>query len=467
VLQWFQANISRNLRGDAFNQEAMVHLIGMMIQPNPTHRIHAYDIAYFLEYQDDSEHLCCSEEREKYECTKDDLLMGDPSLSGATTTVVKEDQSPPTAATSSNTPTSTTKQRPLGEQSISPPSIARQYDKSALSSFSPIPNTSTTLSDVQLKAIPLSKPLPKEPSDEEDISIEESRRFNAPEDAAHQNTMSSAGIVQTRFTGNSKHNMDHQATVPWIKGAFVEKRGFSRVYLGMNAETGDLLAVKQIEIFRDAKATTQGKQVIASLEQEIDIMKCINHVNIVEYLGYECTEHSISIFLEYAPGGSLGELLRNYGKFEESLARSATQQTLAGLHYLHSKDIMHRDLKADNILMNNNGNFKISDFGMSKKMVNIYDDVLTNSFQGSLFWMAPEIIRSISQGAGYSAKVDIWSLGCVALEMFTGRRPWGEEKAADVLFKLGNSNMSPPIPKDVIETISTEAVAFMSDCFTM
>jgi mitogen-activated protein kinase kinase kinase len=79
--------------------------------------------------------------------------------------------------------------------------------------------------------------------------------------------------------------------------------------------------------------------------------------------------------------------------------------------------------------------------------------------------MAPEVVQS--QGQGYSAKVDIWSLGCVVLEMFAGRRPWSREEAIGAIFKLGSLSQAPPIPEDVAVNISPAALAFMYDCFTM
>lgn len=143
--------------------------------------------------------------------------------------------------------------------------------------------------------------------------------------------------------------------------------------------------------------------------------------------------------------------------------RSLTRQTLEGLAYLHHEGILHRDLKADNILLDLDGSCKISDFGISKKSDNIYGNDITNSMQGSVFWMAPEVIRS--QGMGYSAKVDIWSLGCVVLEMFAGKRPWSREEAVGAIFKLGSLNQAPPIPDDVQQNASVDGLNFMYDCF--
>ncbi|OAA73589.1 mitogen activated protein kinase kinase kinase 3, mapkkk3, mekk3 [Cordyceps fumosorosea ARSEF 2679] len=257
--------------------------------------------------------------------------------------------------------------------------------------------------------------------------------------------------------------LKRQTTFRWFKGQLIGKGTYGRVYLGMNATTGEFLAVKEVEV--NAKAAggdkSKMKEMVAALDQEIDTMQHLDHINIVQYLGCERKETSISIFLEYISGGSIGSCLRKHGRFEESVVSSLTRQTLSGLAYLHREGILHRDLKADNILLDLDGTCKISDFGISKKTDNIYGNDKTNNMQGSVFWMAPEVIRS--QGEGYSAKVDIWSLGCVVLEMFAGRRPWSKEEAVGAIYKIANGE-TPPIPEDV-EELTPLAVAFMADCF--
>ncbi|MCJ1470855.1 hypothetical protein MMC07_009502 [Pseudocyphellaria aurata] len=251
------------------------------------------------------------------------------------------------------------------------------------------------------------------------------------------------------------------------RGQLIGKGSYGRVYLGINLTTGDLLAVKQVEVNHKAAGTDKDKmkEMVAALDQEIDTMQHLEHPNIVQYLGCERKEYSISIFLEYISGGSVGSCLRKHGKFEESLVSSLTRQTLAGLAYLHTEGVLHCDLKADNILLDIDGTCKISDFGISKKTDNIYGNDVTYNMQGSVFWMAPEVIRS--HGQGYSAKVDIWSLGCVVLEMFAGRRPWSKEEAVGAIYKLGSLNQAPPIPDDVSSNISAAALGFMLDCFTV
>ncbi len=251
------------------------------------------------------------------------------------------------------------------------------------------------------------------------------------------------------------------------RGQLIGKGSYGRVYLGINLTTGDFLAVKQVEVNQKAAGQDKDKmkEMVSALDQEIDTMQHLEHPNIVQYLGCERKEYSISIFLEYISGGSVGSCLRKHGKFEENVVSSLTRQTLAGLAYLHHEGVLHRDLKADNILLDVDGTCKISDFGISKKTDNIYGNDATNSMQGSVFWMAPEVIRS--HGQGYSAKVDIWSLGCVVLEMFAGRRPWAKEEVVGAIYKLGSLNLAPPIPDDVSSSISAAAVGFMLDCFTI
>ncbi|KAK8164500.1 hypothetical protein IWX90DRAFT_261456 [Phyllosticta citrichinensis] len=258
-----------------------------------------------------------------------------------------------------------------------------------------------------------------------------------------------------------------QPTFKWMKGQLIGKGTFGRVYLGMNMTTGELIAVKQVEVKPHIAGQEKDKikELVKALDIEIDTMQHLDHPNIVQYLGCERKEFSISIFLEYIPGGSIGSCLRKHGKFEEPVVSSLTRQTLLGLAYLHREGILHRDLKADNILLDLDGTCKISDFGISKKTDNIYGNDSSNSMQGSVFWMAPEVIRS--QGQGYSAKVDIWSLGCVVLEMFAGRRPWSKEEAIGAIYKLGSLNQAPPIPDDVSQNISPAAISFMCDCFTI
>ncbi|KAK0826070.1 mitogen-activated protein kinase kinase kinase [Friedmanniomyces endolithicus] len=154
---------------------------------------------------------------------------------------------------------------------------------------------------------------------------------------------------------------ERQPTFKWMRGQLIGKGTFGRVYLGMNPTTGELLAVKQVEVNPKAPNAdpTRVREMVKALDMEIDTMQHLDNVNIVQYLGCERKEFSISIFLEYIPGGSVGSCLRKHGRFEEPVVSFLTRQTLNGLTYLHSEGILHRYLKSDNLLLDLDGTCKI------------------------------------------------------------------------------------------------------------
>lgn len=224
------------------------------------------------------------------------------------------------------------------------------------------------------------------------------------------------------------------------------------------------MAVKQVEMPQTISDQEDVRQIsiVKALESEQQTLEKLDHPNIVQYLGFEKTKEFFSVFLEYVPGGSVGSVLRRHGKFEENIIRSFTGQIIEGLAYLHSNKIIHRDIKADNILVDPSGQCKISDFGISKQSEEVYNNAAMTAMQGSLFWMAPEMLHNDKKG--YNAKIDIWSLGCVFIEMFAGRRPWEQDDFVSVMFKVGRNKMAPPVPSDV--HLSPEAEDFRLKCFT-
>lgn len=256
----------------------------------------------------------------------------------------------------------------------------------------------------------------------------------------------------------------------WIKGELIGRGSFGSVYLALNVTTGEMLAVKQVVVGNYPNNSSGSKnEGIDALHKEVETMKDLDHVNIVRYLGFEQKKNIYSLFLEYVAGGSVSSCIKSYGRFDEQLIRFITRQVLLGLEYLHSNKILHRDLKADNLLLEIDGTCKISDFGISKKSKDIYVNNAEMSMQGSIFWMAPEVIDSIVEDKkkGYSAKIDIWSLGCVVLEMFAGKRPWSNEAVVSAIYKIGKTKLAPPIPEDISKLISPEAIDFIQKCFTI
>ncbi|KAE9403123.1 kinase-like protein [Gymnopus androsaceus JB14] len=241
----------------------------------------------------------------------------------------------------------------------------------------------------------------------------------------------------------------------WVRGELIGKGPYGRVYLALNTTTGEMMAVKQVEI---AQTRTM---VVSALKSESEILKDLDHPNIVQYLGFEETPSNLNIFLEYIPGGSIASLLLKHGKFPENVTKPFTSQILSGLEYLHSKGIMHRDIRADHILVEMNGVCKISSYGISKRIT--ADEGSATPMQGTVFWMAPEVINP--QGKVYNSKIDIWSVGCVVLEMWGGTRPWSGEEMLAVLFKLWSSKLPPPVPEGLI--LSELADDFRRKCFAI
>ncbi|KAF8798060.1 Pkinase-domain-containing protein [Phlegmacium glaucopus] len=260
--------------------------------------------------------------------------------------------------------------------------------------------------------------------------------------------------------GRIRNIMSARRANKWIKGALIGAGSFGEVYLGMDASSGLLMAVKQVKLpTGSAPNQERKKSMLSALEREIELLKNLQHENIVQYLYSSIDDEYLNIFLEYVPGGSVTALLRNYGAFEEPLVKNFVRQILQGLNYLHERDIVHRDIKGANILVDNKCGVKISDFGISKK---VDDNLLTGnrinrpSLQGSVFWMAPEVVKQ----TGHTRKADIWSVGCLVVEMFTGEHPWAQLTQMQAIFKIGSS-ARPTIPSD----ISAEAQDFLRQTF--
>ncbi|CAE6416710.1 unnamed protein product [Rhizoctonia solani] len=254
-------------------------------------------------------------------------------------------------------------------------------------------------------------------------------------------------------------------TFKWVKGQLIGRGSFGRVYHAMNLTTGEMIAVKQVELPKTDSDRADSRQVtvVDALKSESDTLRDLDHPHIVQYLGFEETVDVFSVFLEYVPGGSVGSVLRKFGKFEDEVVRSFSRQIIDGLAYLHKSGILHRDLKGDNILVDRSGICKISDFGISKRSEHVYNNHEGTAMQGSVFWMAPEMLHNNKQG--YNAKIDIWSVGCVVLEMQAGRRPWTEDDMFAVMYKVGGLRQAPPVPDDVI--LSPLADDFRRKCFAV
>ena len=128
----------------------------------------------------------------------------------------------------------------------------------------------------------------------------------------------------------------------------------------------------------------------------------------------------VNIFMELISGGSIETLLKTFGPFEEELFQNYTRQIIEGIKYIHSKNVVHRDIKGKNVMLKANGVIKLIDFGCAKQLnqqsSNTKEELLM-SLYGTAYWMSPEMVREV----GHGPKTDIWSSGCTVFEMVVRR----------------------------------------------
>ncbi|GLB41928.1 putative STE STE11 cdc15 protein kinase [Lyophyllum shimeji] len=232
-------------------------------------------------------------------------------------------------------------------------------------------------------------------------------------------------------------------------GNCIGRGQFGSVYRALNLNTGQMVAVKRIRLegLKEEEVTT--------LMREVDLVKSLSHPSIVKYEGMARDADTLSIVLEYAENGSLGQTLKAFGKLNERLVASYVVKILEGLHYLHTSDVVHCDLKAANILTTKNGNVKLSDFGVSLNLRAMEREI--KDVAGTPNWMAPEVIEL----KGASTKSDIWSLACTVIELLTGRPPYADvANSMSVMFRIVEDDM-PPLP----ESCSPLLQNFLTQCF--
>ncbi|KAL7854208.1 hypothetical protein AOLI_G00210520 [Acnodon oligacanthus] len=207
---------------------------------------------------------------------------------------------------------------------------------------------------------------------------------------------------------------------------------FGKVYKAQNKETGVLAAAKVIE--------TKSEEELEDYMVEIEILATCDHHHIVKLLDAFFYEQKLWIMIEFCPGGAVdANMLELDRGLTEKQIQVVCRQMLEALVYLHGKKIIHRDLKAGNILLTLDGDIKLADFGVSAKNTKTLQR--RDSFIGTPYWMAPEVVMCETiKDAPYDYKADIWSLGITLIELAQMEPPHHELNPMRVLLKIAKSD---------------------------
>ena len=248
------------------------------------------------------------------------------------------------------------------------------------------------------------------------------------------------------------------------------KGAFGEVYLTSKQGHKDKYATKRIDrkFFSNPKAKKY-------LENEICILKEVDHPNIIKLIEVQKTTNHIYLVMELCNGGGLSECLEDYKNknnkaFPEEIVQYLMRQIVSGINYLHKKNILHRDIKLDNILINyeneedkKNKNLlkstvKIIDFGFAR---HLEPSSLAFSTLGSPINMDPGLLRKLnkmenSKDYGYDQKADIWSLGTICYEMLIGKSAFDSASMRELITKVERGNYYLP------KSLSKEAVSFLN-----
>lgn len=212
---------------------------------------------------------------------------------------------------------------------------------------------------------------------------------------------------------------------------------YGKVYKAMNMKTNQVFAVKSIKLDKF--------RIVPKLHEftinEVQTLSRINNPNIVKFVEMLRTSNNVYLIYEYCNNGTLDELIKHRKYLPEREALSILAQLLNAFRTLQQENILHRDVKPSNILINDGSMIKLADFGFCKTLLSQQE--LTNTMVGSPIYMAPEVLK----GGSYNTKADVWSLGIVLFEMLYGYCPYEDQTIVRLITKIDTKPLV--IPKHI------------------
>ncbi|KAG0469286.1 hypothetical protein HPP92_018614 [Vanilla planifolia] len=241
-------------------------------------------------------------------------------------------------------------------------------------------------------------------------------RQQEPRQQLRRTSVSSVTEIMTTEDPSSKYELLHE----------LGKGSYGAVYKARDLETSELVAIKVISL-------CEGEEGYDEIRGEIDMLQQCSHPNVVRYFGSYQGEEYLWIVMEYCGGGSVADLMNvTEEPLSEAQIAYICREALKGLAYLHSIFKVHRDIKGGNILLTEQGEVKLGDFGVAAQLTRTMSK--RNTFIGTPHWMAPEVI----QESRYDGKVDVWALGVSAIEMAEGLPPRSSVHPMRVLFMISS-----------------------------
>ncbi|PIA42162.1 hypothetical protein AQUCO_02100194v1 [Aquilegia coerulea] len=230
-------------------------------------------------------------------------------------------------------------------------------------------------------------------------------------------------------------------------GRMLGQGTFAKVYHGRNLKSGQSVAIKVIDKEKILKVG-----MIDQIKREISVMRKIQHPNIVQLYEVMASKSKIYFAMEFVKGGELFNKIAK-GKLKEDAARKYFQQLIGAIEFCHSRGVYHRDLKPENLLLDENGNLKVTDFGLSALFESRRQDGLLHTTCGTPAYVAPEVINK----KGYDgAKADIWSCGVVLFVLLASYLPFQDPNLMELYKKISRGDFKCPnwFPSEVRKLLS-------------